>query len=202
MSPNLCRTHVKYEKNRLTIRHLKLPGTADVLLAIVHFQSKLYWKETSQAQACVKLASEIQDIEKEIGHSRTILVGDLNMNPFEDGVISAMGLHGVMCKNVAKKKMRTIDEDRYPFFYNPMWSHFGDGKSIPPGTFYYSNAEPVVFFWNMFDQVLVRPDLLNAFSNDSLKIITSVKEIPFLSSQGRPKKKISDHLPLLFKLNL
>ncbi len=55
----------------------------------------------------------------------------------------------------------------------------------------------------MFDQVLIRPDLLDFFQIDSLKIITEINGISLLSDFGRPNKsKGSDHLPILFSLNL
>lgn len=37
------------ESERLTIRHLNLPGTSDILLAVIHFPSKLHWNDSSQA---------------------------------------------------------------------------------------------------------------------------------------------------------
>ncbi len=64
-------------------------------------------------------------------------------------------------------------------------------------------AEPRAFFWNMFDQVLLRPDLLPRFSNQDLKILTSVGESSLLSARGLPDARIaSDHLPLFFRLKL
>ncbi len=55
----------------------------------------------------------------------------------------------------------------------------------------------------MFDQVLMRPDLIDRFDTDTLKIIDRVGNISLLSGQGTPNKQIgSDHLPLLFKFDL
>ena len=73
----------------------------------------------------------------------------------------------------------------------------------PPGTYYYSSAEDKALFWNMFDQVLVRPDLLNTFEFGNLKILTNDGSTNLANSQGRPdRNKASDHFPLLFRLNL
>lgn len=55
----------------------------------------------------------------------------------------------------------------------------------------------------MFDQVLIRPDLLEAFDNKDLMILTSDGVTSFISRQGLPDSTVaSDHLPLLFKLML
>ena len=88
------------------------------------------------------------------------------------------------------------------FFYNPMWSCFGDRETGPPGTYYYDRAEAVNYFWNIYDQVLLRPELLDGFDIDSLRIVTSAGETALLDSSGRPDKaKASDHLPIVFSLN-
>ncbi|HGJ66428.1 TPA: hypothetical protein ENS27_13780, partial [bacterium] len=71
------------------------------------------------------------------------------------------------------------------------------------GTYYYPNAEHESLFWYMFDQVLIRPELLGRFKNEDLSILTSDNEISFLNENGTPDKSIaSDHLPLLLKLDL
>ena len=149
-----------YEEDRLTIRHLKLPGATDILLAVTHFPGKLHWSDSSQAFGSVELANSIRLAETQVGHSRTVLVGDFNMNPFENGVVSANGLHGVMSRHIAEKKDRVVLAKKYPFFYNPMWSLFGDATPGPPGTYYYRKSEPIVFFWNMltsFSSLLRKP---------------------------------------------
>jgi len=192
-----------FKSERLTIRRLKLPLYKEILLAVTHFPSKLHWSNESQAFECVELANSIKMAESQVGHSKTVLVGDLNMNPFEDGVVSANGLHAVMTRQLAAKKKRVVQSKEYPFFYNPMWSLFGDGSPGPAGTYYYAKAEHKAYFWNMFDQVLIRPELLDSFKNEDLKIIDSDGDLSFLSADGLPNKKIaSDHLPIFFRLNL
>jgi hypothetical protein len=91
-----------FEDDRLTVRRLTLPGIEEILLAVVHFPSKLYWSDESQAVECTRLADDLQVVEKSVGHQRTVLVGDFNMNPFETGVVSAAGLHAVMSRAIAK----------------------------------------------------------------------------------------------------
>ncbi len=191
------------ENHRLTIRHLNLPGLTDILLAAVHFPGKRDWSESSQAAECSELSYSVRLAEGRIGHSGTVLVGDLNMNPFDAGVVNANGLNGVMCQRIARRKKRTVQSRRYPFFYNPMWNLLGDSSPGPPGTYYYPGSEHTAFFWHIFDQVLIRPDLLKCFSNADLEILCSDGETSFLSPKGLPDRKVaSDHLPILFKLNL
>lgn len=191
------------ETDRLTIRRLKLPAKTEIILSAVHFPSKVHWSDESQSFECTELARMIGDVEGQDGHKRTILVGDLNMNPFESGVVAASGLHAVMTKDIALRRERKVQNKPYPFFYNPMWGCFGDAAEGPPGSYYYASAEHKTYFWNLFDQVLLRPDLLPLFRNDDLKILSGHSTQSFLSARGTPDSSVvSDHLPLLFKLNL
>jgi hypothetical protein len=89
----------------------------------------------------------VRDVEKRVGHDRTIVVGDLNMNPFDAGIVGAEGLNAVMTKQIASQGGRKVDAVRYPFFYNPMWSHFGDSthEEYPPGDPRHELQAPVTF---------------------------------------------------------
>ena len=197
------RTLEEDESNRLSMRQLFLPSGKDILLVATHLSSKLYWSPDSQSQACTHLARVIRNQEKKLGHSRTVLVGDLNMNPFEPGIVSSYGLHGVMARQTAERETRVIKKQKHPFFYNPMWGHFGNELDGPPGTYYNRRAEPVCYFWNMFDQVMVRPSLLTAFNNDDLQILDSDGTDSLLTKNGLPNKPLaSDHLPIVFGLDL
>ncbi len=191
------------ETNRLTIRNLKLPGLEDILVAAVHFPGKPHWDEYSQAAEASRLSDAIKKAEKEIGHSRTVLVGDLNMNPFSRGVVNANGLHAVMTRQIALQGKRTVQETDYPFFYNPMWNFFGDANNSPPGSYYYRGAGHSEYFWHLYDQVLIRPDLLTEFNTSDLKILHSDGNSSFLTARGIPNHRdFSDHLPISFKLSL
>lgn len=192
----------KCEKERFTIRRLNLPEVDEILIVATHFPSKLYWSREDQAQECSRLAEEIRREEENAGHSRTLLVGDLNMNPFEDGVVGATGLHGVMTKEIAARQGRVVQDRKYSFFYNPMWNFFGDATEGPPGTYYDRRSGHVCFFWNMFDQILLRPGLMPFFENEELRILTDDGETSLVSTKGFPDAaKASDHLPILFRLN-
>lgn len=192
------------EDSRFTIRHLLIPTKTNILLAIAHLPSKMYFSDSSQVMMSTKLANEIELAEKQVGHFRTVLVGDLNMNPFEDGVVSAIGLHATMSRKIAERKSRTVQSKEYIFFYNPMWNFLGDEtRSKTPGTYYFNQAEYRNFYWNTFDQVLIRPDLLPLFHIEDLQILDSDGKISFLSKDGLPNPNtVSDHLPIIFKLNL
>jgi endonuclease/exonuclease/phosphatase (EEP) superfamily protein YafD len=191
-----------YETDRLTVRRLNPPGIDELLLAVVHFPSKLHWRDESQVQECAILAGDIRRAEAQIGHHRTLLMGDLNMNPFESGVVGAAGMHAVMSRRIARRETRIVQGREYPFFYNPMWNLLGDETPGPAGTFYHPRSEHKVYFWNMFDQVLIRPSLLDRFRMEDLAIIQHTGEQALLTDAGIPNRAIgSDHLPILVRLS-
>jgi hypothetical protein len=189
------------DSSGFTIRHLLVPGHCSVILAAVHFPSKLFWNDGSQALECTEFARTIIEVESEVGHDRTVLVGDLNMNPFESGMVGAVGLNATMVRERALREFRVVQGRQYPFFYNPMWGHFGDRDPNPAGTYYRDSGQHVNYYWNMFDQVLIRPSLLGMFPADGVEIVTHAGRTPLLTSSGVSNRAIgSDHLPLLFTL--
>jgi endonuclease/exonuclease/phosphatase (EEP) superfamily protein YafD len=193
-----------YEEKRLIVHRLIPSGRSGGLhLAAVHLPSKWNWSAASQSAECEELARSIHKVEARAGHTRTVLVGDLNMNPFEDGIVKANGLNAMMTRAIALRETRTVQSRKYAFFYNPMWSRFGDATEGPPGTYYYDESGHVAFFWHTFDQVLVRPALLPFFRNEDLQVLTSDGSNDLLTRAGRPNLATgSDHLPILFRLNL
>jgi hypothetical protein len=108
-----------------------------------------------------------------------------------------------MEKEIAQRRTRTVSNKEYHFFYNPMWGFLGDlGRGTVSGTIYYSPAKPIVYHWNLYDQVLIRPDLINYFNDEGLDIVTQIGPTNLLTQGKRIDKKISDHLPIKFELNI
>jgi hypothetical protein len=188
---------------RLALRKFVHPDHPELLIAIAHLPSQLHSSRASADMECVTLSRIIRDEEGKVGHKRTLLIGDLNVNPFNDGVLGTQGLHAAMTKELAFRGARTVKGTSYPFFYNPMWSHFGDGSGGPAGTYYYERGEAVECLWNMFDQVLLRPELARYFDPRELRILTEAGSVQLVRGNGRPDVRSgSDHLPVFFKINI
>lgn len=186
-----------------TIRRIFLPERREILLAAMHLESKLHRSDSHRWGKARDVSAKIRQVESERGISRTVLVGDLNMNPFDMGAIVADGLHAVMTRAIARKKNRRVGEDVYPFFYNPMWGRFGDTTKGPPGTYHKTTSSRDEYFWHTFDQVLIRPDLIDSFDEAKLQVLTVCGGIEFLKESGIPDdSRVSDHLPLLFDLKI
>lgn len=189
------------DSDHMSIRRLALPERPEILVVALHLPSKLRQRDVSQAAACHDWARRIASAEDRLGHRRTVVLGDFNMNPFEPGLVMANGFNSVMSRQIASRGTRTVDGQEYPFFYNPMWGHFGDSRGHTAGSYFYDASEHVNYYWNVFDQVLVRPDLAGEFDPRQLKIVTSVGDRPLVAANGRPDgTDFSDHLPIVFDL--
>lgn len=192
-----------FETSRLTIRRFNPPALTEILVVATHLPSKVNWNDDSLALEATQLSRDIRDTEDRVRHDRTLVVGDLNMNPFEAGVVGAAALHAVMDSRVASNGSRIVQGRRYPYFYNPMWGRLGDRTEAPPGTHFHYGSEHVEYFWNTYDQVLIRPSLLPRFLNADLRILSTDGTSSFLSRNGVPNSSAgSDHLPILFTLDL
>ena len=190
-----------HDDNWGSIRKIIHPTGVEILLVAVHIQSKLHADEREQAFISTRIANEIDIREQEQGHTCTVVMGDFNMNPFETGLVSADGFHGVMDKRIALKQSRTVLGQERKFFYNPMWSRLGDDSEGCAGTYYYNPSNMINYFWNTFDQVLLRPSLLAGFNQDSLKVVDKINETSLINN-GKISNNFSDHLPIMLKLTL
>jgi hypothetical protein len=188
------------DEPRATIRSLHLPGCQKILLCALHLDSPVNYDEANLNRKARKLNSVIRFEEKRARHSRTIVVGDFNLNPFSHGLTSADAFNAVMTLKVAQRRCRTLDRDNHPFFFNPMWGHFNDGTAKPGGTFYYKPSGHESLYWHMLDQVLIRPDLISQFDASSLRVLDVYSGGRLTKNSGTPK--VSDHLPIIFRMNL
>jgi endonuclease/exonuclease/phosphatase (EEP) superfamily protein YafD len=179
---------------RTSVRKFQI-GRYRTLLALVHgIDIRNYDSQTRQSFA-QELADQMRFVQEEKGIDKLILLGDFNMNPFESGMNLANGLNAMMTKACVNSGRRTHLNKQYDFYYNPMWSLFGDNTDGPAGTIYdISNQGP--YGWSMLDQVIIHHSVVELFH--SVKILTEAGTESLMNRQGRPDTdKASDHFPIL-----
>ena len=182
-------------------------GGLKVYAFFVHLQSKLNGNtEDNKRQEASRLSNEIADFENTVSKvNHTFVCGDFNMNPFELGMITCDALNSVMDREVVIKKngIRKKDNESYKFFYNPMWSCLGDSSiGQSSGTYFDMSNKTDTIYWNMIDQVIIRKELIDVFDISKLKIVTKGNNYDLLDRYACINRKISDHLPILFNLNI
>jgi exonuclease III len=170
------------------------------ILCCTHLNSKIYSGHEAQREIMIEqLIREICSIEKDLDSENTIIVGDFNINPYEIGCVDARYFHSLPVYEETKRKTRVVAGNKYSMFYNPMWRFLGDEKQ-PYGTYYHKNSNSINTYWNIYDQVIIRPILRERFIDESLKIIAETQSKYLLDANGHPDKEISDHLPIIFEI--
>jgi endonuclease/exonuclease/phosphatase family metal-dependent hydrolase len=177
-----------------------------LFLVLVHGLDIINYSEQARSLFFERLRNDvvwIEDNDIQVGHKQTVILGDFNANPFEAIVGGISGLHAIRVKEVGGKRNRSISGENYEFFCNPMWSCYKGWEKSPPGTHYFNGGDVHEVFWHMIDQVVLRPQALHMFSEKDLHVLTEAGNNTLLTSRGLPDKgNASDHLPVLFKLNL
>lgn len=189
--------------DKCAIRHLKPPLSADLLLVALHLISKLHTdgSEMEQAMLATRLRPLIGAAEQLVGHQRTVLMGDLNMDLTEPGVTSSETLHATTNRWLAERGLRKVYGEERPVFYNPLPHVLAPAGPGPAGTYYHRAGGTSPPRWRTFDQVLIRPDLLPNFSYENVAVLITAGKTSLLDKAGRPNRQLgSDHLPLLLKI--
>ena len=197
--PNIT---VLREGRRHTLRSFAFPDASSMTLGVVHLPSQRECNRDTLKGGCNDLAMEVCRVEDDVAkHRRTILVGDFNLNPFDGGLVGARALNAVMSREVAMQRERQHQSARRRYFYNPTWNLLGDRDARLPGTFYRQDGNDECYYWNLLDQVLLRPEVLDIFDHDSLRVVETVGTIALAKPGGGVRKpSVSDHLPLFFRL--
>lgn len=128
----------------------------------------------------------------------TLVMGDFNVNPFEASMVNVDTLYALSSKNIVKKISRIVNGELYNMFYNPMWNKLGDENGN--GSYYYNSSQITNYYWNILDQFIVRPEIADKVNIKNIKIVTSIDDYSLKNKSGLPKREISDHFPLYFKL--
>ena len=129
---------------------------------------------------------------------KSIVIGDMNANPFDSEMVNKDAFNAVLFKKVIDERSSTVySGDAYERFYNPMLNCIKE-ENESYGTFYYSSGIGPLY-WNCYDQILVRKALMNNI--EEIKFLKKIKGEKLLN-KTKPNDKISDHLPLFVKINL
>ena len=173
---------------------------SEIILCCVHLNSQIYSDNAEKREMDIEqIVGDIQRCESELDTKNTIIVGDFNVNPYDKSCISARYFHAIPVYEESKRESRIVSGKETYMFYNPMWNFFGDFHE-PYGTYYHGSSDTINPYWNVYDQVIIRPALRKRFVDKSLRIITETVQTSLLDGKRHPDREISDHLPLMFEI--
>lgn len=183
--------------NRISVRRMKL-GSRRALLALFHGVD-IRNNDPSQRQAFVHMiADDLRMVIDSEGTNNLVILGDFNMNPYESGMGLASGFNAMMTRSCTVRETRIYNSRPYDFYYNPMWSLFGDNTPGPAGTVH-DTSNQGSYGWSMLDQVLLHHSMIDSFHD--VQILTHAATMPLTKQNGRPDAAgASDHLPILVDL--
>lgn len=188
---------VKQEQNRYvlyTINNLNMLCN----LCCVHLQDRRNSDFNKRKELIGRLVNDIKNLEDRENCNSTIIIGDVNANPYDHELLDFNGFNAVLFKDIIKKSESiTIDGIKYRRFYNPI-IHFLSEDEKNYGSFYISNTtESNNPIWNCLDQVIVSKPLIDSVS--SMRYLRKIKQKELIK-KTKPDNSISDHLPLVVQL--
>ena len=190
--------------NMAEISHMSIvkysPPVGDSLIvAGVHLPSKLYMDSDDQQSFSQRISEKIEEFESINMTSNTIVIGDFNMNPFEKGMVAHRALNSTFFSSIAREGGKTHNGVEKEYFYNPSLALYNDERDAKGSYFRKMNKE-TEFYWYLFDQVLIRPSLIPRFNKDTFEVLSELCGVSLLNKNGKPKSKVSDHLPIVCEL--
>jgi hypothetical protein len=198
--------------NKLRCVRLKSNTGYEFNLAAVHLYSKTGKTELHQFSENLGMKTAINEFELNVKDNTTIIVGDLNYQPFESHLLTPHFFNAINDKAlISHLKTRNFQRESYSYYYNPMWNLLGDYDYVRKGakvsgTYYWDTSDVGQYHWNLLDGVLLSQAMMDKLEIESLKIETEINNKSLLNTHPTGDKKtmlkegFSDHLPIIFSI--
>lgn len=179
------------QQNRYNLYNVKT-ALKDYVFAAVHLEDQRYYAYVDRIETIKHLVSDIEKTEDLLKCGNTVVIGDFNVNPYADELLSKHAFNAVLFKTIIEKKETIkINESEKKRFYNPILHYISEDTGMY-GSFYYG-SKSTTSYWHCLDQVIVRKNLVNNISH--MQYLKKIKSESLLKNMI-PNETISDHLPL------
>lgn len=217
---------VRHQPHRMLCAKVDLVSGTSFNLIGIHLYSKVGRTPHHQNNENRAVPGLIRDFEQpnQANSTRTLVVGDFNYSPFDPFMVDPLLLNALGDKQLIESFITNAAPSGlpYPFFYNPTWNLLGDQPGTggaapklpvgttpyitqPGGSYFWQARKDDEHYWNMLDGVLLRPSLMHQLNSSSLQVLTFLNSQPLLATNrqgGWTRSDYSDHLPVVFTLNL
>ena len=195
------------DDERFQFVRLIVAGFEEILIGATHLYDRHnYPLPQSRRARASRHRQTLIDAELFVEHERTLLLGDFNMTPEEEGMVDALSSFGALMSWDLAEAHSPPPAEGPPRFFNPMWSLMGRAEA--PGTYYWDSTDHLNIYWQCLDGVIARHGLRGVFLEDTLRIITTIpglddREVAlFHRAEKQWRVDFSDHLPIQFELQL
>jgi endonuclease/exonuclease/phosphatase family metal-dependent hydrolase len=183
-------------ERRIAVFGLLATGAGTSLWMLNVHGPGLFVDEYSKQGFVREVATKVRKLRESDANRREIIVGDVNLPPFDISVMRSEGLYASRCLPWVSERSTGIRRA----LFNPTWSLLAHHQD-PSGTFYRSDVSfdgP----WCAVDQVIVSAELARDFSLDIIDKVRG-KSLRRSGHVGMPDVSTgSDHLPLLARLRV
>jgi hypothetical protein len=115
--------------DRMVFHRLRVTGFEEILIGGLHLYDRINYKELHRHAMVGDHHSTLRNAERVVEHDRTILVGDFNMTPDEEGMIDSKNAFGALMTWDLAKVQSDPRHGGSPRFFNPMWSVMGRAEA-------------------------------------------------------------------------
>ena len=188
-----------FEASRFTVFALG-SSEARFVVAATHLVDRISASDSeARLEDIRELMGVVRGYEEALSVDKTVVMGDFNANPYDKELLLPNAFNAMLFKGIVKaRSSRKWRGKSYPFMYNPTL-HWLSEDTETYGSHYYSSGDGTNPIWNCYDQALVSPALM-----DRVRDYGYLKKIgdKNLIARWRPKREISDHLPLLAEIDM
>ncbi|WP_373217787.1 hypothetical protein [Ruminococcus sp. 5_1_39BFAA] len=160
IAKNTFSVTILQQQNRYSIYNVKT-AVKDYLLAAVHLEDRRNYKSAERIDTIKRLVADIEQTEELLKCNNTIVIGDLNANPYDEELLSKYAFNAVLFKTIIdKSELTNPNSSKRKRFYNPILHYISEDTEMY-GSFYHEK-DYMTSYWHCLDQVLVRKSLVNS----------------------------------------
>lgn len=112
--------HIQREQTRYAMYSVEKDGI-DLIIVGTHLQDRRNSDSAQRISTAGRLMNDLENLEKRKQCKKSVIIGDLNANPYDEELLQMNAFHAVLFKDVIKAaETRTIGGIRYRRLYNPI----------------------------------------------------------------------------------
>lgn len=176
---------------------IEIPSV-DLIVISVHLPSQMFQHMKALKEFIRDFRSTIDSEYGSSIESRILVIGDFNVNPFEEPMIDFDGFSASNSRR-SRSIAKSINNNEKILYYNPTWQLYS--RTDFPGTKYFrrpSGSSYDILEHHYLDQVVISQKLRDEIIKERIDVIEITETLSFFNKEKNIIEG-SDHLPLLYE---